>query len=362
MLLLALLAGCDRLAPARRALLPSELSVLAETTDGEPLSLFLGLRRNSRDQLDVRIADGAQVYDGRRVWALEDAPNGLTVVDRVTGDRVLFAAGPGARLLALHQRTAWLEGPAGTLACSLKDGRCGMEPLPALPLDHPGPGNGFALALDGDTLRVHLPQERVDGIVLAEGVARVIGVYWVRGSTGEADTVVHRTFRGRARVHAQARGVSADGDLGDWPDAAPLVVEAPWQLQSGADGWSGERDASFSVAAAWSADTVCVAGRIRDEDVRDGDVLTVRVGGTARAFPLTGPAPAGGALERGWLGAAWETCLPLPTAAGARLPFAVSYADTDGDGPVTVLASAPAAGGVPLGELVLDAPTSVAAP
>ncbi|MFN7142194.1 MAG: hypothetical protein ACK4YP_00335 [Myxococcota bacterium] len=362
MLHLALLAGCDQLAPSRRALLPSELSVLAETTDGEPLSLLLGLRRNSRDQLDVRIAEGAQVYDGRRVWALEGTAGGLAVVDRVTGERVVFAAGQDPRLLALHQRTAWLEGPAGTLACSLKDGRCGIEPIPDLPLDHPGPGAGFQLALHGETLRVHLPQEQVDGIVLAEGIARVIGVYWVRGSTGEADAVVHRTFRGRARVHALARPVTADGDLGDWPDAAPLVVEAPWQLQSGADGWSGERDASFSVAATWSADTVCVAGRIRDEDVRDGDVLTVRVDTTTRTFPLTGAAPAGGALERGWLAAAWEACLPLPAMPGARIPFAVSYTDADGDGPVTVLASAPSAGDVPLGELVLDAPARVAAP
>lgn len=344
--------------PARRAILPSDLSILAEQDDGAPLSLLLGLRRNSRDQLDVRRADGAQVYDGRRVWSLERGPDGLLAADQVTGERVHFAAGPAPRLLAIHQRTVWLQASTfdsgslgadtGVRACSMKDGRCGVSAVPELPREHPGPGTGFRVALEHGTLRLFLPQEsHANGLTLATGVARLIGVYWVRGGTGEADEVLNRTFRGRARVYALARSVTADGDLMDWPDAAPLVVEARWQLQSGADGWSGPRDGSFSVAAVWNPERICVAGRVRDDHTVGEDRLTVHID----TVTVTAP------LSRTWLGAAYEACVPtMSVRATDRLPFAVAYRDADPGEPTTVLTSAPAVGGAPLGELLLLAP------
>lgn len=339
-------------------MLPSELSVLAELHDGRPLSLVLGLSRNARDQLDVRIADGAQVYDGRRVWALEPTAAGVAVRDAVTGASLALAAPPGARLLRLQDRTAWLQTEAGLHACDLRDGDCaatGSVPEPIL--DHVGPGPGFHLALENGALRVTLPQDQDAGVVLATGVARLLGVYWVRGATGEADAVLHRTFRGRARVHALARATALDGDLSDWPDAAPLVVEAPWQLQAGGEGWGGTRDASFSVAAAWTAERVCLAGRVRDDALGDGDALTVALGEARRTVPLVGAAPADAVVRREWLGAAWELCVPTAELeARATLPFAVSYADADPGEAPTVLASAPLADGTPLGELLLDAP------
>ncbi len=352
------LVGCERLAPARRAVLPSELSILAQQTDGAPISLLLGLRRNSRDQLDVRIADGAQIYDGRRVWSLEDADGGLAVVDRVSGDRVTLAAGASPRLLALHQRTVWIATGTEVRACSMKDGRCGTDAVPELPLDHPGPGAGFRVALEDGAIHLHLPQEPApQGITLATGIARLLGVYWVRGGTGEADEVANRTFRGRARVHAPARAVTADGDLADWPGAAPLVVEAPWQIQSGKDGWSGARDGSFSVAAAWTADAVCLAGRVRDDAPTPDDRLTIRLDRVTRSLPLVEATGAEGALHLTWLGGTYEVCVPtsaLP--ARDQLPFAVLYADADPGESTTVLTSAPDADGMPLGELQLSPP------
>lgn len=326
--------------------------------------MLLGLRRNSRDQLDVRVADGAQVYDGRRVWSLERGADGMSVADRVTGERVLFGAGPTPRLLAVHQRTVWLEAgrPETGLevrACSMKDGRCGVTPVPDLPLDHPGPGTGFRVALEHGTLRLFLPQEHAaEGVALAPRIARLLGVYWVRGGTGEADVVVNRTFRGRARVHALARTVTPDGDLADWPDAAPLVVEAPWQLQSGADGWSGARDGSFSVAAAWTPDRVCVAGRVRDDHAAPDDRLTLHIDTVTVTLPLTeaDTTPEARMLPT-WLGAAYEACVPTSAVRSSdQLPFAVLYADADPGEPTTVLTSAPEVDGVPLGELQLRAP------
>ena len=76
-------AGCER--PVR-PLLPEEVSVLAETVSGEPVSLLVSLQRNARDLVDVRVAEGAQVYDGRRVWRLERAEDGsVSIADRVIG-------------------------------------------------------------------------------------------------------------------------------------------------------------------------------------------------------------------------------------------------------------------------------------
>ncbi|MDP2305233.1 MAG: hypothetical protein Q8P18_04320 [Pseudomonadota bacterium] len=362
------LAGCERLAPARRAVLPSALSILAEQDDGKPLSMLLDLRRNSRDQLDVRIAEGAQVYDGRRVWSLERGTDGLSISDRVTGENVRLGAGATPRLLAVHQRTVWLEarspdGGTEVRACSMKDGRCGVTPVPDLPLDHPGPGAGFRVALERGELRLYLPQEQeTEGVALASGIARLLGVYWVRGGTGEADLVVNRTFRGRAQVHALARTITADGDLVDWPSAAPLVVEARWHLQSGADGWSGPRDGSFSVAAVWSPERVCVAGRVRDDHVGPGDQLTLHIDRVSMILPATPTDAAPDATSEArmsptWLGATYEACVPSSALrATDRLPFAVLYEDADPGEPTAVITSAPEVDGVPLGELLLLAP------
>lgn len=349
------------------------MSVLALRDDGSALSLLLGLRRNSRDQLDVRIADGAQVYDGRRVWTLVEGPDGLSVADRVTGERVRIGAGPLERVFAVHQRTVWLGRGSAMQACSMLDGRCDDSALPTLPRDHPGPGAGFHVALQQGTLRLFLPQEQPGvsggaGIPLATGISRLLGVYWVRGGTGDATVVANRTFRGRARVHALPRTVTVDGDLGDWATAAPMVVENPWHLQSGADGWSGPRDGSFSVAAVWSEGTVCLAGRVRDDHVTIDDHLTLRVntstlyasleeGGTTSGFGEQRMVPT-------WLGAVFEACFPMDAVASDPLPFAVQFDDADPGEATTVLVSAPssapgpgiAGDGVPLGELILDAP------
>lgn len=355
--LLLLLVACDRLEPARRGMLPSELSVLAERYDGTPLSLVLGLRRNRRDQLDVRVAVGAQVYDGRRVWAITSDPDGPVAEDRVTGAVARLRVGPNARLVRLADRSAWYAGPGGNLRCDLRDGACvaGGAP-PALELDHAGPGTGFHLALEHGTLRVTLPQDRDAGIALATQVARLVGVYWVHGATGEVDATLHRSFRGRARVHALPRAVDADGALDDWPDAAPLVVDAPWQLHSGGETWSGPRDASLSVAAAWTDAHFCLGGRVRDDVIEAGDLVVVQIAEVRRALPLDGAVPEGAAVVREWLGARWELCVPeAQLRARDTHPFAVSYTDVDNGETPTILASAPL-DPTPLGELVLDAP------
>lgn len=335
----------------KRAKLPSHLSVLVETWQGEPLSILLGLTRNSRDQLDVRVAEGAQVADGRRVWAFEETPEGVRFEDRV--DHRSSVATVGTRLLAVHRWHAWVEGDQGIFRCDIRHAECRPGSVPKLPLDHPGPGAGFRVELANGTLRLFLPSGE-EGVSLATGVARIIGVYWVRGATGEADTTLNRTFRGRARVHAQPRSVTVDGVLEDWASAAALVVDAPWQLQSGADGWSGDSDGSFSVAAAWTAEEVCFAGRVRDDHLVEGDRILIQVADQVEEIAVDHPSTW---VTPGWWGSSWERCEPtahLP--ALGVLPFAVSFVDHDPGQTTTILATAPIDGGVALGELVLDAP------
>lgn len=335
----------------KRAKLPSDLSVLVETWQGEPLSILLGLTRNSRDQLDVRVAEGAQVADGRRVWSFEETPEGVRFEDRV--EHRSSVATVGTRLLAVHLRYAWIEGETGVFRCDIRDASCVASAVPKLPLDHPGPGAGFRVELTDGTLRLFLPSGD-EGVSLATGIARIVGVYWVRGATGEADTTLNRTFRGRARIHAQPHAVEVDGVLDDWASAAALVVDAPWQLQSGADGWSGEHDGSFSVAAAWTAEQICFAGRVRDDHLVAGDRVLIQVADTIEELAVDQPSTW---VSPGWWGVSWERCAPtarLPTV--GVLPLAVSFVDHDPGETMTILATAPIKDGVALGELVLDAP------
>lgn len=355
LLTLVALGGCE--GPSH-PLLPSEVSVLAETASGEPVSLLVSLERNARDLVDIRAAEGAQVYDGRRVWAIErDEDGAIAAEDRVTGERHVFAAGPDPRVLQVAARTVFVAGDHGTLACSMKDGRCGLSEVPELRSSHPGPGDGFRVALEGGTLRLYLPRHEPGGLELATGIRRVLGVYWVRDATGEADRVVNRTFRGRARVHATARRVVPDGELEDWVGAAPVVVEAPWELQAGAQAWKGPTDASFSVAATWTGDQVCLAGRVRDDQLVEGDELRVRVESVERLARLDLPADGDLWVRPEWLGASWETCVPtsrLPSR--GHLDFVVAQTDVDPGGPTTVISSAPGDAEGVFGEILLDAP------
>ncbi len=360
-LLLSAVTGCRGLSPVGRGLLPAELSILAETRAGVPLSLLLSLRRNTRDQLDVRVADGAQLYDGRRVWELVPDGTGLRVDEHVTGARrpLGFQSGAPPQILALRGRRAWVATDAGTVACTLPDGACtAADAAPALPLDHPGPGKGFRIELSNSDVRLFLPQDTsIDGLRLATNVGRLLAVQWVRSPSSASALAVNRRFRGRARVHALAEAVTLDGDLDDWRAAAPLVVEEPWQLQSGADQWSGPRDASFSVAATWTAERICLAGRVRDEALGAEDVLDLHVDALRVALHLDGRPGSDGFVQREWFGARYEVCIPTAKVrATDRLPFSVRFTDVDDGATATHLASAPEADGAPLGELLLNAP------
>ena len=354
--LLSVLLGCARSVAPSQALLPTQLAIVAEQQGAAPdagpsaVSVVLDLRRNSRDQLDVRVSNGVRLWDGRHMWEItgtEDAlGHGLHVQDRQAqrgGDIPLHAADP-LHVIGMTRRDVWVElANRQVFRCALDRPDCEAAAMDALPLTHPGPGAGFELSLQDGALMLTLPFTEGEPATLLEHVTRLIGVHWVHEGWLPQDPMLDQAYRGRAQIMAPARDVVEDGDLADWSDAEPLVVDAPWQVEAGADHWGGASDASFSVAAArqkhsgasrggasrgGASGEACFAGRVRDDAWTADDVVVLRIGSAERrALPLPD-----GAFSR-----TFEVCTEVPA---GELPFVAAYVDHDADG-TTTLSSAP---------------------
>jgi hypothetical protein len=353
--LLPLLAGCSRSVAPSQALLPTQVAIVAEQEAGSPgeqpeaVSVVLDLRRNSRDQLDVRVSNGVRLWDGRHMWKVTEVQDalghGLHVQDqqaKLGGDIPLHAA-DRLRVVGMTRRDVWVELPdLSVFRCALARPSCEAAPVEALPLNHPGPGGGFELTLRDGALRLTLPFAEGEPAVLLDHVTRLIGVHWVHEGWLQQDPMLDQTYRGRAQIVAQARDVTVDGDLDDWSDAEPLVVDAPWQVEAGAERWDGAGDASFSVAAArqthsgasrgGASGDACFAGRVRDDAWTAEDVVVLRIGDAeVSVAPQTD-----GVFSR-----TFEVCT---TVNAGDLPFVAAYIDHDPDGSTT-LSSAPLNGG-----------------
>lgn len=360
---LAGLDGCLRSPDPSQVLLPTQLAVVAER-DGaagvEPVSLVLDLRRNSRDQLDVRIAPGLRLWDGRHLWevkaSLDARGHGLRVSDLKAGrggDIPLFGAEP-LLVVGVTRRSAWVQLPNRAIfECELSRSECAESPVDPLPMSHPGPGSGFALVLEDGELKLRLPFGSSDAILL-DHVRRLVGVHWVHETWLDHDPLLDRTYRGRGTLTAVSRQVTPDGDLRDWSDAEPMVVDAPWQVEAGAEGWSGPRDASFSIAVAHSdgkGPLLCFAGRVRDDEWTPSDVLVFRVGGETTRVPLglASGGDLGASVRAGWFSRSYELCPGVLFAASGQLPagdvpFSASFEDHDDDSS-SVISSAPTLNG-----------------
>ena len=359
-LLTVLVAGCARTLQPSQALLPTQLAVLAErdTPSGpQPVSLVLDLRRNSRDQLDVRVAPGLRLWDGRHLWevtsTLDARGHGLHVGDLkagLGGDVPLYADS-ALEVVGMTRRDVWVRLPNQVVfRCALDRPLCNEGPAAPLPMEHPGPGAGFRLALVNGALTLRLPFSDGEALLLDQ-VHALLGVHWVPESWLEHDDLLDHTYRGRGTLGAGERDVTEDGDLHDWADAEPRVVDAPWQVDTGAEAWSGPRDASFSIAAGRAGAALCFAGRVRDDAWTAEDQLVLHGIGPSDvtlslAAPSDGPA---GFVRPGWFSRAFELC--LPSAASGDVAFSAAYEDHDPDGRVTVLASAPSDDGTPQGKL-----------
>jgi hypothetical protein len=381
--MMLLLLGCVSAVNPR--VLPVQLSLLVERSDGTPLSVVLELNRSLRDQLDLRVAKGRLLYDGRHIWEVNTGDDGLSVRDQVSGREIRLPLIGPLQLLGMDRRAIWVKDASGN------DLRCGMEEWPEwsespsppdqrtihcdpnpnvkLFLSHPGPGSGFAVEQQEDRVYVRLPtDEQGPGTLVLHEVSRVLGVHWVRDARQTPRPLLERLFRGQATITATAQHTDADGFPGEWADVGPLVVQEEWHLESGGASWGGHRDASFSVAAAHADGQICFAGRLRDDDRQTRDALLIWIGARRWELPLgllKSQTEAQGQdtdlrwhLARDWYGARYEACVVGP--GGDRLPFAMSFIDVDENQAPTILSTAPHPNGLsdqtPLGLLLLLPP------
>ncbi len=72
-----------------------------------------------------------------------------------------------------------------------------------------------------------------------------------------------------------ADAIQVDGDLGDWGTASWWRTDELPRLSGATASWNGSDDASFSLAAAYDGDNLVFAARVTDEQIVDGDALTI---------------------------------------------------------------------------------------
>ncbi len=366
MSLLALLTACStHLEQADPDRLPRAVAVAMILAEHQRVTAYFSVEPNPRGHIDVRIANGLEFPGSEAVFAVEpdgDDRYSWHITERLGGAQMPFLT-PGTeqvRVTRLDDRDVWLFPRGGTAgwACALLTGRCRevTEPFPELPMTRTGPGSGFRLALEEKTLRFRQPHQTDDARadVVATRVGAVVGVRWyLKAPSARVAEYIDRTFRGRGTLRAKFREVVVDGRLDEWAAAEPEVVDAPWQADVRRH-WTGRDDASFSVAALWSEDSLCLAGRLRDDVRTAKDKLTLVIRKERRDVPLLNP-PDNAVLAHEDFGWHYEVCWPRPwfATAGASVPIAVQLHDEDGTGDVDVLATAPIFGTIPVGALDL---------
>ncbi|MFZ5479705.1 MAG: hypothetical protein ACOZNI_23275 [Myxococcota bacterium] len=350
--LLSLLA-CEGLADPRAAVVPRELALVVYLGSGRYASVLADLSRNPRREVDLRLGEGLVVYDGRRVWELAEEAGTVVVTELVSGNVTTLPV--TGVVLRVADGRVWVDTGTDVVACELRAHTCASADLPGTLRDtYDGPGEGFRVVQRDGRLVLLLPSEADD----AEGTAitgrydNVVAMHWITEPDDLVRPVLDRHFRGRASLVLAEVTPAVDGDLAEWSPADAVVVEAPWQIEEGGEAWGGPRDGSFSVAAARTDTAVCLAGRVRDDDVRAGDRLRLAVGPLTEEVPLVGPIPARAARAEDWFGVAYEVCIDLPPRllAQVTLRFTVAFDDLDEDG-ATVLSAAPPVAGVPGGML-----------
>jgi hypothetical protein len=345
------------------AQLPDTLGLLLEREDGQVRSLLVGLERDARGELPIRVADGPRLFDGKRAWALPATGESPELIDLVAEQRRRPTAAraldlpPTAELAGSDGTRAWYRSREGMQVCTLADARCAPGTPPALRMEHAGPGHGFRVERDPrGQVRVLLPNDGVGaaGTVVAARTRAVLAVHWTRVSPdGPVRPILDRVFRGRGTLVAKPGSVVVDGELDEWAGAEPMVIDQSWDVDSGGAGWRGPRDASFSISGRWSAGRACLSGRVRDDAVGPGDYAWIEIDCERWAVFFDGQPNPGveAAVVRERFGVRYETCRELPSlrAEGGALSLAVSFVDDDGDGLPTVLASAPYMGRNPAG-------------
>lgn len=376
-LLLALSPLEDACESPNRTGLPLHVNVVAHLESGENLSLLVDLHAPRR-RPTVRVAQGLLYFDGDHMWEVGRVPRvddsshivmDLDLVDLLGESEGRVQIAPPAasdghvELMSIAGHTAvvrgygegwerWIDVDLGSgvgeeIANSAASAR----------FVHYGPGRGFVVFLEEDTLMLKLPRTDDEASVpLIGGVERIVGVNWLpeRSFSKRVEGLLDRRFKMAGSLAAHAQTCRVDGDLEEWTQDAALGVSEPAQVHQGQAFWSGPRDASLALAARLTPEALCTAVRIRDADILVGvDELEFVISGHSERIRIAeGPQvreEAGGELRMAFtdrvpFGTGIEICFGPsywePTPSGL-VYFRLVYRDADPDEGVSVLASAP---------------------
>ena len=300
--MLALLMACVQPVD-RSANLPRLASAAVVMADGSAASIAAELD-HPRDAPTLRYASGLVLFDGLHLAETQDD----LFVDRLDGESILPRHG------AAHI---------------------------------PGPGEGFSLGVSEGRLLLSLPHMGAP-IPLLEGVDHAVSLYLLTPS--ELDPVAMERLEARFKavggVHPAIGFALVDGSLDEWRHQRALAIDDRGYVLDGESWWEGPRDAAMAIAARLDGETLHLAVRVRDDDLRPRDELELRVGWTSAPFvvPLSGDGCALPRCARTLVpnGVAVELDLPAPEEpSNGTLPLVVTFRDQDGQDPTSTLANAP---------------------
>jgi hypothetical protein len=343
--------------------LPRAVAIVAQRGGGAPVSVYFAVEPNPRGKVDVRLTNRITLPGPRGAFTLsasQDEPAHWALVEEVRSARVALPLPPTSAwtLQRFQPRQAWFSTEdAPAQLCDLLRGDCSPAPTPppALSLRRAGPGGGFRLGLEAGTLRFWPPYlpPGADGELILDDVTALLAVRWLQAlPAAPVLEYLDRSFRGAGRLEATAGVVTLDGNLEEWRDADPNVVDAPWQAAV-REHWTGPADASYSIGAMATPTRLCFAGRYRDDDLRPGDVLTLHLAAERWTVPLHPGAQAEGlVLAPEPFGHRFEVCRAHAAVVGT-VPFAALLQDRDGEDEADLLSTSPLYDGQPAGTLSL---------
>lgn len=375
---LSLPLACSPPTPA--AGLPDTLSVILRTTDGELLSVLVGLPRPGVDPV-VRLSPGAlAVEQGRaEIWMSSPAPPGderveVDLYDLRSKERAAFTLEGTAQLHSFapgraiaRQGQTWVE---LTLEASP---RIIDQPSPAFVDDvaeHPGPGGGLGARLVDGRFELRLPREDEQWAPLLVDIEHLVGLSWIDSSALPPWQlrVLDDRFKQISLIRLSSGLAVLDGSLKEWQDEQAIAIRHPSQILMGQSSWSGEVDGGMGVAARRDEQgDLLMAFRVRDDHWEaQRDALLVRWGEQEIRVSLE---PTGSQAASGWEAEVrqtrpYERTVELRVLAEGRLDslragktipaLMVELVDGDPGQPVTLLSSAPWPAALTLGSLLLE--------
>ncbi len=351
------------------------VSVVARLEGGDYLSLLVDLEA-PRERPTLRVAPGLVSYDGERMYQYEPRSrlgDGGSVVHELEVHDLLrnqkftvtvdVAGQVGDRLEVVHlrERVALLRlvparGDPRWWEVQLFSGELReLQVAEAVErFERFGPDRGFAVYLEQEHMVLTLPRgERGDSVPLLDDVDGIVAVHWIAEEyfQGASLEVLESRFKMAGAVAARAQESTVDGDLSEWTGDDALAVGTRSHVAQGVESWDSTRDASFALAARLAPHELCLAVRVRDDEIVPGADAVILESGQ-RSWQLQVPvAPEfveqeglrAAFTDKASFGVGVELCLDpsVWTAHDGHVPIRVLYRDQDSGQSLCILASAP---------------------